>query len=71
VPDGGYNRLVEVAKHYDIDYLFIYAEETSPEVLQLLDDNEDFMFVREWVEKKNGLHLQAYWFVAGHNSASK
>ena len=71
MPDGGYNRLVEVAKDYDIDYLLIYAEETSPEVLQLLDDNEDFMLVKRWVEKKKGRHLQAYWFVAGHNSAPK
>ena len=64
LPNGGYNTLVKAAKHNDIDYLFVYTEKTDPEVLRLLDGNKDFLFIKEWVEKKKGRHLRAYKFTA-------
>lgn len=60
LPDGDYDALSKVARENEVDYLFVYSEETDPNVLQSLDDNKDFLFVKEWTEKKNVRHLRAY-----------
>jgi hypothetical protein len=60
LPDGGYDALVKIARESEIDYLFVYSEETDPNVLQSLDDNKDFLPVKEWTERKNARHLWAY-----------
>ena len=60
LPDGGYDALVKIARESEIDYLFVYSEETDTNVLQSLDDNKDFLPVKEWTERKNARHLRAY-----------
>lgn len=62
LPRGDYDALVKAARENAVDYLFVYSETIEPKVLRLLDNNKDFLFLKEWMEKKKVQHLRAYRF---------